>query len=532
MSSGHQITEAEADATIADPLWRMRNLYTIRDKQGHVIPFRPNWVQEQLIHARYVDGCRRFLVLKSRRHGVSTVFELMGFDECYFGENIQMSILDLTAANAEEKLKNFVKFAWENLSTEIREGLKVDNNSMLEFANGSIVNAGKQARGGQNQILHISEWGPIAHKDPKRSEEIKTGALPSADEGVIFNESTFKGGKGGDFYSEIERAKNTPDDQRTAKDYRLFFFGWYQDPRNTLEGNPAWIDKATATYLARLEEKLRITLTNGQKVWYWKTKQEQGIFMFQEYPSTVEEALSAPVEGAIFAALMMELRELNRVTTISRDRAAPCFASWDIGWGDEMSVWLFQMIGRDAVWLWHRSAKHETMAQMHEAIEKTGIPVSAHVLPHDGKNGNVVTGPISPKVALEKAGAQNVIIVPQAKDEWSPIDLARDYLARSWFNHPDCLHGLNALDAYHTADVTNNGVLKKDPVHDWSSHPCKALIYGCMAMKLGLLKPSLARQLEIVPRTPEGDVIVDLEHIRQRSMLRRSGLAKSGTRRR
>lgn len=531
MSDRPVITEAEAAATIANPLWRLRNLYKIRDKAGRVIDFRPNWVQEQLLHAIHVERCRRILVLKSRKHGVSTLFELLLLDWAYFVQHVQASIIDLTAPNAQEKLKNIVRFAWENLDGDIREAPVRDNNTTLEWANGSNINAGKQARGGQNQILHISEWGPIAHEDPERSEEIKTGALPSADEGVILIESTFKGGKGGDFYELIKRCQETPASQRTAKDYRLFFFAWWQDERNTLEGDVKWIPEAVAKYLAELEAKIGRRLTDGQKLWYFKTKQEQGIFMGQEYPSTIEEALNAIVEGSIFGAIMSELRAAGRITVATRAPRSPCFACWDLGWNDSLSVWIFQMMGRDLVWLWHRTARHETMAQMYEEIERSQIPVMGHVLPHDGKNGNVVSGATSPKVALENAGAVNVIVLDQPRDEWTPIDNLRDYLARSWFEAKACEYGITALEAYHTKDESSNGVTSKNPVHDWSSHPCKAAIYGAMALEQGLLKPEMARQIQVAPRDPEGNVIVDLEQIRRRNRLGRSMLARSGTRR-
>lgn len=533
MSDDPEIGEHQVAGTMADPLWRVRNIYTITDKSGRVIPFKPNWVQEQILEAIYVRGCRRLVVPKSRRHGVSTLFEIVGFDYCYFGEHIQMSIIDLTHKNASDKLTKITRFVWENIDPDIKEKLVADSSNVIEFANGSTINAGKQARGGQNQILHISEWGPIAHKDPERSQEIKTGALPSADEGIIWVESTFMGGKGGDFYEVIVRAQQTPDEQRTAKDFTLLFFGWWQDPRNSLEGKAEWISPKIVKYLDGIEAKLSIKLTVGQRLWYFKTSQEQGIFMWREYPSTLEEAVNAPVEGSIYGEIMSEIRGAGHIQAFSRDRGAPVFACWDLGFNDSMTVWLLQMVGRDVMVLWERTARHETMAIMHTEIERTTIPVMGHFLPHDGAHGNVVSGRVSPKVALEKAGAINVVVVPRVQNIWTGINLTRDVIARCWFNEPACTYGISALEAYHTKDETTNGVTSKDPVHDWSSHPSSALRTFAEAMELNLVKPQLARSVLMSPRNPDGDVIVDLEHIRQRSgsMFGKRGLAKSGSQR-
>lgn len=526
-----EVTEAEVAGTIADPVWRIRNLYKITDKKGHVVDFVPNFVQEQLIQDIYVDGSRRELVLKSRKHGVSTLFELMIVDWCYFGANIGAFILDLTHTHASNKLVNIARFAWDHFPEEIKEKLVTDSNKKLEFANGSVIGAGMSSRGTQVQILHISEWGPIAHKDPERSEEIKTGALPSADEGVQLIESTFMGGKGGDFYDLIKRTMETPEDQRTEKDFRFRFFPWFVDNRNTLEGDVAWIPKHVLTYLTAIEEKCGVKFTAGQRMWYFKTKQEQGIFMQREYPSTVEEAFNAPVEGAIFGQIISEIRAAGHIhPKITWDRGAPVWAVWDLGWNDSMTVWLVQIVGRDVVWLWERTARHETMAIMWGEVEASGITIAGNALPHDGKNGNVVSGPVSPKVALEKAGAPNVIVVPAISQLWDGINLLRDVLARSWFNSEKCEYGLSALEAYHTKEETTNGVTSQNPVHDWSSHPSSAARTFAEGMALGLINPQVAKKfLNNTPRAPDGSMIVDLETIRQRS--RRSGLAVSGTRR-
>lgn len=511
----------KARATLGNPLWRLNNLYSITDKQGRVIPFRPNHVQRVLLADLYERHERRLLVLKSRKHGVSTLFDLVLLDACFFGENLQASILDLTAPDAETKLKKIVRNGWEYLPRDIRTPLAIDNNGMLEFDNRSTINAGKGARGGQNQLLHISEWGPIAFQDPERSTEIKTGALPSADEGVQLIESTFMGGKGGDFYELIKRTQETPEAERTPKDFRFRFFAWFEDDRNVLDGDLAWLPREMVAYLDELEAALRIKLTPGQRLWYWKTSLEQGIFMRREYPSTVDEAFAAPVEGAIYGKIMSQLRSAGHITRCTGDPGCPCFATWDLGWDDSLSVWIAQMIGRDVVWVWHRTARHETMAEMQQAIDKSAIPVMANLLPHDASHGNVVTGRVTPAEALKAAGGLGVIVVPRTRNVWAGIDLTRNLLARSWFDAQACQYGIEALEAYHKEEG------KDDPVHDWSSHPSDAVRIAAEALEMGLLKPELAKRVINAPRAPNGDVLVDFDS--RRTPLRRgSMLAKSG----
>ncbi len=118
----------------------------------------------------------------------------------------------------------------------------------------STIFAGRNARGGTNQLLHISEWGVIQADDPVRSEEILTGALPSAEHGVTIVETTWKGGRGGHLWRLIREAQEICDAERTSRDWRLFFFPWWTDPTYTESGGA--IEDETARYLAEREAEL------------------------------------------------------------------------------------------------------------------------------------------------------------------------------------------------------------------------------------------------------------------------------------
>lgn len=529
-----QLSEEEKELLLKrlrDPIWRINNLYRIVDKKGKDIPFRPNWVQQKVIHAYYKKRQQRHIILKARRMGFSTLIDIIVFDGVYWSDDaLQASIVDQTQPDASEKLRTKVRFAWEKLPDFMREPLRKTNEKQIEFNNGGTINAGKNARGGTNQLLHISEWGPIAHEDPKRSEEIKTGALPSADQGAIFVESTFKGGKGGHFYEMIKTAMETPDEDKTEKDFRFHFFGWFEDPTNTLDGDTRIIDRETNEYLDEREAELSelygepFKFTDGQRLFYYVTKREQGIFMFREYPTVVEEAFKAPVEGAVFGEILSKIRSRGQIADFLWDRSHPVFGVMDIGWDDSTSIWLFQVIGRDVHWIWHRRRRHMTAAQMWGLVIQSEIPVSGLFLPHDGKNKNPGAG-MNYKEEIEKAGAQNVVILPQTRDMWAEINAARDLMHRSYFHRTECAEGIEALEAYHTKDTSSGGVIAKEPVHDWSSHDSSAFRYGCTALVLGLVRTKHARAIDsqLVPLNPDGSSGVDVDMVRDARRARRGG---------
>jgi len=450
---------------LADPVWRLHNLYTIVDKFGHEIPFVPTDEQAALIHAVYVLGQKRHVILKARQMGFSTLIELMILDACYFGENVQASIVDRSQGDASEKLKSKCKLAFEKLGA-LKEKLVEDSSKTLKWLNGSSINAGKNARGGTNQWLHVSEWGPIAHEDPLRSEEIKTGALPTAEKGVVILETTFKGGKGGHFYELLKTAMETPEEHRTAKDFRFWFFPWYLDKGYTLEGSLEAIPATIRAYLTEKEVELGVSFSDGQKLWYSKTASEQGIFMFREYPTTPEEAMQAPVEGAVYGDIISSLRAKGRIITFEWDRSVPVFSSWDLGWDDSTSVWLFQIVGPEIRIIWHTRQRQKTAAEMAVIIRGSGIPVSRSFLPHDAGSHTAAAG-TTYKGELALAGFHECVVVPRSNSIWSGINATRNMLKRAWINKDTCTQGIDSLEAYHTKDTQSGGSISKEPVHDW-----------------------------------------------------------------
>jgi len=524
-------TQDEIDSFIArckDPVWRLHNLYRITDKSGREIDFVPTPPQAQLIDAIYKQGKKRHIILKARQLGFSTLIDLILFDAAYWTENTSAAIVDQTQAAASKKLTEKIKFAFERLPQSLRKDPIRSNDSEIAWDFGSSIIAGKGIRGGTLQWLHISEWGPIAYEDPKRSEEIKTGALPAAKEGVIIIETTFKGGKGGDFYKMITTAQETPEDQRTEHDYHFWFFPWYLDNTYTLEGPASAIPQDIHAYFDQNERDLGRTFTQGQRLWYHKTKQEQGIFMLREYPTTVEEAYAAPVEDSIYSDTISKIRAAGQIKDFLTDPAYPVYSCWDIGYGDATSVWLFQLIGRDVHWLWHLSEKNLSAAESWRLVEQTGLALAANYLPHDAANHSAITG-LSYRDALQKAGATNIRIIPRTKDIFVGINAAKDILPRSLFHKTHCATGLAALEAYHIKKSTGL------PEHDWSSHTADAFRYGAEAIQLGLIKTADTRRLirdldrHAMGAGPHGGV-VDLDALRQHRLRNRTQRALSALR--
>lgn len=492
---------------LSDPLWRLNNLYKIkRPSDGRLIKFEPRPEQQKVFDLLLKDNCRRLIILKARRLGMSTGIDILLADQILFNAGSQCSIVDQSMADAERKLATIVRVAIDNLPKAMRDSVKFirDSGSVIEIClnddPASSLFAGLRARGGTNNWLHLSEWGVIQADDPKRSEEILTGAIPSAEHGVVVVETTWKGGRGGHLWNLVKAAMETPDDQKTDKDWRVVFFPWWRDPTYSLEGPADSISAVNQRYLAGLEEEIKQPLTIGQKLWYDRQEKNLGIFIYREFPSTIEECFKAPVEGAIYADMIDQLRSRGAIGPRPYDHNALVHTCWDLGSPVNTVCWYFQIVNQEIRVI--DIDKDMDMSPVHRVAHMLGKqhPYGTHLLPHDAATTNSSGRTFANE--LTQAGLTNVRIVPRTHDVWVGINRLRQLLPRFTFRLPNCEQGLDALAAYHYKPITPTGLVKNEPVHDWSSHAADALRILAEAEMAGMMPSSYGQ--------PRGEVKVTM----------------------
>lgn len=520
---------------LRDPMYRLCNLYDCRREgkpkagESAAIPFGPR--AEQLVIFKHLieTPLSPVYIVKSRRLGMSTGIGTFMADSAWNNRGFTGMIVDQTEDDAVKKMSNIVRFAVDSLPYEIKDDLVFDkrNDGELKIRTksedenkASVIYAGTKGRGGDCSMLHVSEWGPIAATDPTRSREIRTGTLPAARAGMRVVETTWYGGKSGDLWELVDPIiRRDPNAEGV-----IYFFPWHSDPAAIkIDG---LVTKEVEQYFRELAEKTSKTFSQEQKKWYASKQLEQGIFIKREYPSTLDEAFSAPVEGSVYGDIIKTLRASSRICAYEYDHSCPVFSSWDLGWNDSTTVWFWQIVGRDFHWIWHTRQETKTAAEMAHIIDQTGIAVTGHFLPHDAANKNAATG-LNYKMALEKAGMVNVSVVPRTTDIWAGINSLRDILKRSWFRSPQCEEGIASLEAYHTKPAGVGGIVSKEPVHDISSHDCDACRTAAEAIELGMVRGAAAKRLNAPPRFPDGSM-VNVDQIKEGRQRRRRSMALSG----
>ncbi len=518
-----QLMKTSLRGRLDNPLWRLNHLYWIEDKGGRVRRFRMNAAQQRLHTSLW---CRN-VVLKARQLGISTYVALLMLDRCLFTPNYHAGIIDKTLPDAEQKLEK-LRFAWEHLDylppypdaheralaylgSLIKQHTGsckrnvwhpvADARTRLAFANGSDIRLGTTLRGGTLQLLHVSELAHVSVHAPWRAREIRTGAINTVPaEGTIILESTHEGGRYGVNYEMTTGAmQNSAAAELSPLDFRFFFFSWFDNPDYSLTGSSAAAEEM-ADYFERLESEHGLSLTPGQKIWYARMARTMGPAMWQEYPSTPDEAFSTGNEGAIYGAQLTALREQGRIgCEFSYKPDEALYTAWDLGLSDHTAIWLVQSYGGQVYWLDHYAANQlplEHYAElMHHWAQRYG-PIAAHFLPHDAAHRDPHGQ--SYVESLARCGIHAVRVVPRTPDIWRGINALRNMLGRSWF-HPSTLRqrlnpqgqlepsGLTCLEMYRTAAADAGVGLREMPLHDASSHSADAARMFAEAVEHGML---------------------------------------------
>ena len=207
--------------------------------------------------------------------------------------------------------------------------------------------------------------------------------------------------------------------------------------------------------------------------WYQRKRDELGMFILREYPSTLEECFQSPVEGAIYAELIDKLRAEGAIRPWKVDRSALVHTCWDLGSPVNTCVWFFQVLAGEIRVIDIDMDLDLTPVERVSRMLAKGYLYGSHFLPHDAmatqKSGRTFL------MELKETGLANVKAVPRTYDVWIGINKLRGILPRFSFRVPECERGLEALCAYHTVRETSTGIARDEPCHDANSHACDAL---------------------------------------------------------
>lgn len=470
-------TEAELKDCLLDPMWRLCSgaLYHIMIKSdagdGQVIPFRPNAAQLDLLKSLWY----RNIVLKARQRGFTTLIAIMWLDHALFNADQRCGIIAQDLEAAQVIFRDKVKLAYDRLPEQLRLMMPLarDSASELLFAhNNSSVRVATSMRSGTIHRMHVSEFGKICAKFPDKAAEVVTGSFPAVPvDGVIIIESTAEG-REGEFYAMTQRAKALKESKTklTPRDYRFKFVPWWDDPGYQLPDAQFGITDTDKEYFDGIEATQKTLISDAQRRWYIATRDNDfsgnAERMWQEYPSSADEAFRVSTEGAYFAVQLATARKAGRITSVPYVVGTPVNTFWDIGNSDGTAIWLHQKVGLEHRFIKFIEGWGEPYSHYVKRLQSLEYIWGTHYLPHDAEHkrqqGEEVTAPIDMLKRLHLGGRWE--IVPRVSDLLHGIQLTRDAFAQVWIDETECKEGLIHLEGYRKAWNERLGCWSDTPV--------------------------------------------------------------------
>lgn len=267
----------------ADKVWRIQNLYKIRDKNRRLTKLRLNPVQREIMGDIMPDylakkGIRHF-TLKPRQVGVSTFWMIWHLDDTLFNYNTITGVLAHKWDNIKT-IMEIVKIAYENMPERLRPPLGDNTKTALSFPTiNSKLFSGLSIRSTAVHNLHISEWCFCA------DAEIGASLGATSEATHISGESTGNG-VGNDGYVTYHLGK------KKENAYTVRFFPWYVQQEYSSIGAPL-ITKRTEEedrFIKMAKAEWNVKITNDQLAWRRKKIAEQKGLFPQEFPESDEDA--------------------------------------------------------------------------------------------------------------------------------------------------------------------------------------------------------------------------------------------------
>jgi hypothetical protein len=378
-----------------------------------------------------------------------------------------------------------VKCAWDSLDPSVKDLLRLnttkDNAKSFSFTNDSNIFIRTSFRSATLQRLHISEFGKIANRSPTKAKETKTGTLQTIAAGnTVVVEST---AEGKNMFSQMWNEAVSYKGKRGPKDFYPIFLSWIIDPdcRTDIEQD---IMPAHAKYFEELEEELDIVLTQEQK-WFWVMQyRELGDDIYQEYPSTPEEAFLASRDGTYYAKqYIINVVKKKRIYNNLYDPNLDTYVAVDLGMNDDFVVSWFQLFHDQIRIVAEYVNSGQGIEHYVNYINDKGWPIEDLILPHDAEVRELGTG-TSRKDRFYELGCTRLTVLTKAKVN-DGIEIVRKYMKYIYID-ASCTYLQDCFMNYSKEWDDKRETWKDEPLHDEYSHGADNIRYVCSYINLYL----------------------------------------------
>lgn len=200
-----------------------------------------------------------------------------------------------------------------------------------------------------------------------------------------------------------------------------------------------------------------------------------------EFEHVYEGVCRPAVAGAVYKEQLIAAEKESRITRVPYDASRPVDTFWDLGFGDNVSIWFAQSIGFEFRLIDFVSESLKDVGFYLRELGKRPYNYRTAFLPHDARAKTLAAGGRSVQQLIEASGYK-VRIVPNLSVA-DGLAAARTIFNRCWFDAEKCAEGVQALKHYMYDFDEKLGTFKRDPRHDWASHPADAFRYFAVSVR-------------------------------------------------
>lgn len=212
-----------------------------------------------------------------------------------------------------------------------------------------------------------------------------------------------------------------------------------------------------------------------------------------QYAQEYETSFEAAIEGAYYGVLLEEAERAGRIAPLPWHRELPVYTGWDLGIGDDTSIWFAQRVGGWLHIIDHYANNGEPASHYADVLRSKGYVYGEHYLPHDAESREWGNG-LTRIDTLKKAGINGekgtgrLRVLPRTPVD-DGINAVRLTLPISRFDGEKCKGGLESLRQYRRDYDEHRRTFKPTPLHDWTSHDADGFRSLCMGLRPEAVSP-------------------------------------------
>ncbi len=193
--------------------------------------------------------------------------------------------------------------------------------------------------------------------------------------------------------------------------------------------------------------------------------------------------------NAIYANELRLVDSEQRIRRVPYDPSKPVDTAWDLGFGDMVSIWLFQSFPMEYRIIDYEEGSREPINHYISELQKRPYQWGTDYLPWDGGVKALGTGKSIEE--LMRAAGRRVKVAPRLPI-LDGINAARTIFPLCYFDEGKCATGIRSLRCYRYGEMQSYEGPTREPLHDIHSHCADAF----RTLAVSIRRPQQEREKE------------------------------------